>query len=844
MKPFKSRNYAAKLLASKLAGKEWKNTIILGITSGGAPMAKVMASELSLPWSILLVKKIAMPDDNEYAIGAISEDATPEWSEHWNPEKFPELWPIMQKAIRDLKRQERKFKDFRDVRSLKGKRVIIVDDGMATGLTMRAAIQYCRRHEAKRIIACAPVASSNIKKSLEKIADEVYSLESPANMISVGQWYQSFDQVGEAQVLDLLQGGNQRSEQSREVEIPVSGVNLRGEINIPIAPRGVVLFCEDQRELARHFAGQNLATVVFNLVSETEADESAHIFDVEFLAKRLEAATNWLSNQSGLQQLPIGYFDTGSGAAAALFAASQNKEISSIVCVSARVDLASEIAHKVKCPTLLLVGENEEDIHRANEEVLDNLAHGKISIIAGAGHLLAEKFLRDLVSEYADKWFVDTLTKDQVELNLRPGALIVSEIKNRSHSITSDESFRPLLSQISKSRIVMLGASPHGTEEFYHTRRVITEKLISDYGFNFVALEGDWPDIERLNHYVRHKEGGSAREVMADFHRWPTWMWANEQVANLVEWLKTNSSSIHGLDVYSLYESLDRVKHYAKKLAPDFEERILSGLSLFETFERDEIEYAKSLTKNPEIYEQEVLQCLREILRIRQEDTNLSREELFDFKQNAKLVRDSQNYYRSMLSGSDSSWNVRQTHMLETLDSLLRYYGDSSKCIVWAHNTHIGDYHACELGDQGLLSLGGLAREKYGAENVSLVGLGTYEGELVASKSWEGEPQTIHLSRALGSTYDDYLHKACKELECAGLYLSLHGESSLAKRKGLRSIGVVYGSGGETPIKNYTNTELSKRFDSFIFIDQTHSLRALPRTFHKGVLPETWPAGV
>ncbi len=845
MKPFKDRKSASKLIAADLAGKEWKDTIVLGIARGGVPVAAQVARELKLKWFPLLVQKIAMPSNPEYAIGAICEDVTPEWSSEWDPENLAELTPILQKAIKELKRQEQRWLGHaQGKRKIKGKRIILVDDGIATGLTMKAAINFCRREGAKKVIVYTPVTTKKIKNELGKFADEVYALEAPTTLYSVSQWYQNFDQVGDEQVDELLKGTGSVSDGVREVLIPVSGVDLKGEIHIPQNAKGLVIFTEYRPDLANHLSDNNLATAIFELVSENESDQRAHIFDVEFLAKRLEAATHWLSNQVGLQKLPIGYLATGSGAAAALFAASNNREISAIVCASARVDLASEIAFRVKCPTLLLVGESEEEIHKANEEVLDNLAHGKISIIAGAGNLLNAKQYLDIVSEYADEWFVNTLTKDQVELNLRPGALIVSEIKNHSHPISSDESFRPLLSRLSQSKVVMLGCSTHGTEEFYETRRVLTEKLISDYGFSFVAVEGDWPDIHQLNHYVHHGNGVSAREIMLNFGRWPTWMWANEQTANLVEWLKGKKVGIYGLDVYSLYESLDQIKKYARRLHPEIEQRILSNINLFDNFKRDEIAFAKAQAKNPELYEYEVLQCLGEILRLRKSETNLSEAELFDLKQNAKLIRNSQNYYRSMLSGSDSSWNVRQHHMLESLDSTLRHHGPNAKAIVWAHNTHIGDYHACELGDQGLLSLGGLAREKYGSENVSLVGLGTYEGEVLASKSWEGEPKLIHLSRALGSTYDDYLHKACRELESRGLYLIMHGEPALAKRKGLRSIGVVYGPGSETPIKNYTNSELSRRFDSFIFIDETHALKALPRQFHRGVLPETWPAGV
>jgi erythromycin esterase-like protein len=273
--------------------------------------------------------------------------------------------------------------------------------------------------------------------------------------------------------------------------------------------------------------------------------------------------------------------------------------------------------------------------------------------------------------------------------------------------------------------VVMLGEATHGTEEFYRIRRDISERLIADHGFKFIAVEGDWPDCYKLNRYIETGEGGSAKKIMASFKRWPTWMWANYQTAELIEWLRKNGGNFYGLDVYSLYDSLEIIKQYISQVDQDLAEKIDATYSCFEPFERSEISYGRELVKYPEGCQQEILKCLQQMLRTRVEETHLSNAELFDARQNATIIQNAERYYRATMFGGAESWNVRDRHMMDTLDALLRRHGEGAKAIVWAHNTHIGDYHATDMVDEGYVNLGGLARERYGIENVHLVGLGT-----------------------------------------------------------------------------------------------------------------------
>lgn len=425
-----------------------------------------------------------------------------------------------------------------------------------------------------------------------------------------------------------------------------------------------------------------------------------------------------------------------------------------------------------------------------------------------------------------------------------PREMVIKELSHMAQPINSEKSFTPLLHKLSQKRVVMLGEATHGTEEFYELRKVLSKHLIEDYGFNFIAVEGDWPDCYRLNQYAQLRADGSARSIMQEFKRWPTWMWANEQTANMVEWLRGRGVGFYGLDVYSPYESLELVKAYAKKLDPELENEILTRYSCFDFCERNEIEYSKTLIKWPEGCEKDIVKNLREILRIRLEETKLHDHELFEIQQNAKIIRNAEKYYRSMMLGGPESWNIRDEHMIDTLDSLLHYHGEGSKAIVWAHNTHIGDYHATDMATGGYVNIGGLARERYGIENVALVGFGTYGGEVLAGRAWHAPGEAMKLPTAKRDSYEDYFHQVAINLHASQLYVLMNAESWLSQPKGHRAVGVVYQTIFENQGRNYVPTDLAHRYDAFVFADKTTALKAIPTTDNKKFLPETWPVGV
>jgi len=409
----------------------------------------------------------------------------------------------------------------------------------------------------------------------------------------------------------------------------------------------------------------------------------------------------------------------------------------------------------------------------------------------------------------------------------------------------------PLIGRLKDRKVVLLGEATHGTAEFYLWRRLITEWLVVRHGFRFVAVEGDWPACAE---FVRRNEAGhAARPALEAFHRWPTWMWANTEMVRLGDWMRTwnatracrleTPAGFHGLDVYSLFESIHAVLEEARRIDPSLAHELRSRYACFAPFQGDERGYARSLFEMPEGCEDAATEALLAALRVR----GASRPEVFDLQQNARIVRNAERYYRTMIHADEASWNVRDRHMLETLDELFDHYGNDSKAVVWAHNTHVGDYRATDMIQQGLVNLGGLARQEYGRDAVAIVGFGTHEGEVIAAHAWEGPFEKMPVPPALPFSLEAALHSACRSLGCGALALLSDdlppGESVLrGEMLPNRAIGVVYDPRHER-FGNYVPTRMGERYDAFIFIDRTTALEPLVTGFDSREMPETWPRG-
>jgi erythromycin esterase-like protein len=322
--------------------------------------------------------------------------------------------------------------------------------------------------------------------------------------------------------------------------------------------------------------------------------------------------------------------------------------------------------------------------------------------------------------------------------------------------------FDVLLEEIGDARFVLLGEATHGTHEFYKARADISRRLIEEKNFNAVAVEADWPDAYRVNMFVR-RGGETALESLSGFQRFPTWMWRNADVLSFIEWLRAHNTDLdnndqcgfYGMDLYSLYSSIEAVINYLDKVDPEASERARQRYACFENFVGDEQAYGYAtnlgLTKP---CEDEVIRQLLELKRsgnqYLQRDGRVAEEELFFIEQNARVVKNAEEYYRMMFDQPSSTWNLRDQHMVETLHLLsdfLSVNGKPAKLIVWAHNSHLGDARFTEMARGGELNVGQLIKEHHASEAIS-IGFTTYTGTVTAASKWGGNAQRTFAPRS------------------------------------------------------------------------------------------------
>jgi erythromycin esterase-like protein len=437
-------------------------------------------------------------------------------------------------------------------------------------------------------------------------------------------------------------------------------------------------------------------------------------------------------------------------------------------------------------------------------------------------------------------------------------AELVEQVALLAKPLASPFDLDPLIGQVAEKKVVLLGEASHGTHEFYEWRHEISRKLIENHGFRFIAVEGDWPPSWQLNNFVHGQGAGSVWQALSRFDRWPTWMWANAEVAKLASWMRQQNDGLssqekcgfYGLDVYSLFESVDAAVTGLGPVSPFLARRIKARYACFDPFRRDEKSYARSLLQFPEGCQDQVARNLSDLLQLRLSGpagTSPFGDAFFDAEQNARIVANAESYYRTMVHGNEDSWNVRDRHMMDTLGSLLDRYGPEAKGIVWAHNTHIGDYRATDMAAQGQINIGGLAREKWGEENVALVGMGTYRGEVIASHSWDGPIERLEVPAGKPGSFESTFHKVCEALSEGIFLLDLTDpgakDGALSETRGHRAIGVVYHPAYEG-FGNYVPTTLPYRYDAFLFFDRTSALNPLGQGFNRADIPETWPQGM
>jgi erythromycin esterase-like protein len=422
--------------------------------------------------------------------------------------------------------------------------------------------------------------------------------------------------------------------------------------------------------------------------------------------------------------------------------------------------------------------------------------------------------------------------------------------------------YDPLINLIADARFCLLGEATHGTEEFYRERAEITKRLIMEKGFTAVAVEADWPDAFRVNRYVRGLSGDKdANEALGGFKRFPTWMWRNTVVRDFIEWLREYNASLpanatkvgfYGLDLYSLYTSIEAVLGYLDKIDPEAARRARFRYSCFEHFGENTQAYGYAASFGmTEPCEREVVNQLVELRRratvYASRDGRVAQDEFFFAEQNARLVKNAEEYYRSMFRGRVESWNLRDRHMAETLDALVAHLsgqGQEARVAVWEHNSHLGDARATYMADYGELNVGQLVRQRYGREAV-LVGFTTYTGTVTAASDWDAPSERKRVRPALSGSYEALFHEAGTRNFLLTLRDAEKISSALRGPKLERAIGVIYLPATERQ-SHYFDARMPEQFDAVIHLDETRALVPLDRhaLWETGEPPETYPTGM
>jgi erythromycin esterase-like protein/predicted phosphoribosyltransferase len=661
---FRNRTDAGRQLGASLrsyAGRS--DVIVLGLPRGGIPIAYEVAARLAVPLDVFLVRKLGVPGHPEFAMGAIAEGGIEVLSRAAIRDLAIPHALVQQVAVRErleLERRDVLYRRGRRPAAVRDRTVILVDDGLATGSTMQAAVLALRQQAPARIVVAVPVAARESRDELRRIADEVVCLATPEPFNAVGQWYDDFAQTTDEEVTRLL-----------------------------AAPRP-----------------------------------------------------------------------------------------------SAK--------------------DNASTAHREAADV----------------------------------------------------------VRDRVHPLKGDPAqYDALLEGVGDARIVLLGEATHGTHEFYRERAFITRRLIAEKGFTAVAVEADWPDAYRINRYVRGtSRDEDAVQALADFGRFPTWMWRNADVLDFIGWLRTHNdkrtagerAGFYGLDLYSLRASMQAVLAYLDKVDPEAARRARRRYACFDRFgeEMPEYGYAASAGFHPSC-EREVLTQLLDLHRQRAEyasrDGRVAADEYFFAEQNARLVKNAEEYYRTMFRGREESWNLRDRHMVDTLEQLMAFLDRSksgARIVVWAHNSHLGDARATEMHDRGELNVGQLVREKHGASAV-LVGFTTYTGTVTAASEWDGAAQRKHVRPALAGSYESLFHEAGIPRFLAPLRTDLELASALAAPRLERAIGVLYLPESERA-SHYFHTRLPEQFDFVLHFDETRAVEPLERSalWEAGEVAETYPSGL
>ena len=443
-----------------------------------------------------------------------------------------------------------------------------------------------------------------------------------------------------------------------------------------------------------------------------------------------------------------------------------------------------------------------------------------------------------------------------------PDVALIQGLRETARPLSDGEPHDALIEAFGDARLVLLGEASHGTHDFYAERARLTQRLIVEKGFHAVAVEADWPDAYRVNRFVRNLgEDRDADTALSGFKRFPVWMWRNVDVLDFVRWLRAHDDSLpagapkvgfYGVDLYSLHASIDEVLKYLAKVDPEAARLARERYRCFDDLGGNVEEYARSAALGVvRSCEDAVVKQLVDLLQQRSAPGAAGDgdgdEEWFQAVQNARVVKNAEEYYRTMYRGNVESWNLRDQHMAETIEELLRHLDrrvGRSKLVVWEHNSHLGDARATELGQRGELNVGQLMRERHG-NDAFLLGFTTYTGEVTAASEWGGAAERKRVRRALPGSYESLFHRL--GIPRFALDLRQLGEAAggLREPRLERAIGVLYLPATERG-SHYFGVLLPGQFDTVIHLDVTTAVEPLERLslWDAGEPAETYPYGL
>lgn len=878
---FMDRADAGRQLAEVLAALELDEPLIYALPRGGVPVAVEIAKSLQAPVDLLLVRKIGAPNNPEVALGAIVEGATHEVVinqniRHQSGADEAYILRVVREQGAELERRKKKYLANRPRLDSTGRTVVVVDDGLATGATMKAALIGLKRSNPERIVVALPVAPKAALEEISEQADDIICLHPATSFRGVGSFYHNFHQLNDEETVALLdqvvtkptQLADTRAAQTHKRQVAIPPLGLIGDLTVPPDPRGIILFAHGSGSSRRsprntHVSetlnAKGFATLLFDLLTPQEGQNQSNVFDMPLLADRVVDASIWIASEPDLEGLPLGIFGASTGAGAALVAAAELKRrVAAIVSRGGRPDLAMDLLSQVTSPTLLIVGGQDHDVITLNERALAALTcERKIELVPGAGHQFEEPGTLDHAIHHAVEWFKAHLG-GQVTPRPRPdpppktdSARSVLRAAAEPLPPINDPDFAKAFDRFGSKRVVLLGEASHGTAEFYQARAAITRRLIEKHGFSIVAVEADWPDAAMVDRFVRHKRP-EAMETAA-FARFPTWMWRNVEFDAFTRYLEQYNQArqvddrvaFYGLDLYNMNASIAAVLAFLDRVDETAAEVARERYACLTAWSHNPAAYARAaLTPGFSKCEKPVTQILIDLFKKQLDYTVQDGERFFDATQNARLVANAERYYRAMYYGSQVSWNLRDNHMFHTLRQILEHAGADKKAVVWAHNSHIGDARHTDMGRaRGELNIGQLCREEY-ANTAALIGFGTASGTVAAASEWDAPMETKDIRAPLPESYEALCHGVDLE-RFMWDFKKKHPpdfRQLLDQQRLQRYIGVIYRPDTERG-SHYSYATLPDQYDAFVWFDRTRAITALP-TLTNTAEDETYPFGL